>query len=67
MTNEQHVTVAIPDTIAAPEKCRHIESSLFSIGEALLGLRYGSVMITVHEDRVVQIDVTEKKRLNTGH
>ena len=31
--------------------------------EALLSLRFGSIAITIHEDRVVQIDVTEKKRL----
>jgi hypothetical protein len=46
-----------------PEKVRHIDASLADIREALLALRYGSVAITVHEDRVVQIDVTEKKRL----
>lgn len=50
---------------AAPEKFRHVEDSLPNIREALLGLRYGSVAITVHEDRIVQIDVTEKKRLNS--
>lgn len=48
-------------------KCSHIEDSLTSIREALLGLHYGSITVTVHEDRVVQIDVTEKKRLNIGH
>lgn len=46
-----------------PDKLQHIEESLGNIREALLSLRYGSVAITVHEDRVVQIDVTEKKRL----
>lgn len=46
-----------------PDKLQHIEESLANIREALLSLRYGSVAITVHEDRVVQIDVTEKKRL----
>ena len=34
-----------------------------SVREALSGLRFGSVSLTVHEGRVVQIDVTEKKRL----
>ena len=46
-----------------PDKSRHIDESLADIREALLSLRYGSVAITIHEDRVVQIDVTEKKRL----
>jgi hypothetical protein len=48
----------------APEKHRHVEDSLANIREALLALHYGSVAITVHENRIVQIDVTEKKRLN---
>ena len=45
------------------DKLGHIETSLANIREALLSLRYGSVAITVHEDRIVQIDVTEKRRL----
>jgi len=40
-----------------------IEQSVASVREALSGLRYGTVSLTVHEGRVVQIDVTEKKRL----
>ncbi len=40
-----------------------IEESIASVREALYALRYGTVTITVHEGRVVQIDVTEKKRL----
>ncbi|NLR70218.1 YezD family protein [Novosphingobium sp. ERN07] len=42
---------------------RHLEESLASVREALTGLRYGAVQLTVHEGRVVQIDVTEKRRL----
>ncbi|MDF8333850.1 YezD family protein [Novosphingobium cyanobacteriorum] len=42
---------------------RHLEESLASVREALSGLRYGNVSLTIHEGRVVQIDVTEKKRL----
>jgi hypothetical protein len=51
-------------TIPAPaDKRRHIDASMADVREALLALRYGSVAIIVHQDRVVQIDVTEKKRL----
>ncbi|AZI37310.1 hypothetical protein NT2_01_02040 [Caenibius tardaugens NBRC 16725] len=46
-----------------PDKFQHVEESLANIREALLSLRFGSIAITVHEDRVVQIDITEKKRL----
>jgi hypothetical protein len=47
----------------SPEAARLIEASLTSIREALLGLEYGNVSLTVHEGRIVQIDVTEKRRL----
>ena len=40
-----------------------LEESIASVREALTGLRYGNVSLTVHEGRVVQIDVTEKRRL----
>jgi len=42
---------------------RLLEESIASVREALLGLKFGSVSLTVHEGRIVQIDVTEKKRL----
>ena len=45
------------------ESERHLEESIASVREALTGLRYGAVQLTVHEGRVVQIDVTEKRRL----
>lgn len=42
---------------------RLLDESIVNVREALSGLRFGSVAITVHEGRVVQIDVTEKRRL----
>jgi hypothetical protein len=42
---------------------RLLEESIASVREALTGLKFGNVSLTVHEGRVVQIDVTEKKRL----
>lgn len=51
---------------ASPEKALHIEESLNSVREALLQLHYGMIALTIHEDRVVQIDVTEKRRLRTS-
>ena len=47
----------------SPEAARLLEESLASVREALSGLKFGNVSLTVHEGRVVQIDVTEKKRL----
>lgn len=46
-----------------PEAARLLEESLASVREALSGLKFGTVSLTVHEGRVVQIDVTERKRL----
>ena len=46
-----------------PDAAQLLEQSLASVREALSGLKFGNVSLTVHEGRVVQIDVTEKKRL----
>lgn len=50
-----------PTTTSGPEEA--IDQALDRVREALHGLRFGSIAVTVHEGRVVQIDVTEKKRL----
>lgn len=50
----------------SPEAARLLEESLASVREALTGLQYGAIALTVHQGRVVQIDVTEKKRLTPG-
>lgn len=47
------------------DKQQHVELGLEAIRDALLGLQFGSVTVTMHEDRIVQIDVTEKKRLTS--
>lgn len=38
------------------------ERALVAINEALDGLRYGTIILTVHDSKVVQLEVTEKKR-----
>lgn len=35
---------------------------LTAVAEALSRLRYGAVHLTVHDGRVVQLDVTERQR-----
>ena len=42
------------------------DNTLERIRRALEQMRYGAIGITVHEGRVVQIDITEKCRL-TGN
>lgn len=52
-----------PEQFLPDDAQRVLEESLSSVREALSGLKFGNVSLTVHEGRVVQIDVTEKKRL----
>lgn len=40
------------------------EAALKKIVEALKGLRFGSISITVHNSKIVQIDRVEKTRLD---
>ena len=40
-----------------------IAASIDKVRDVLDGLRFGSITLTIHDARVVQIDVTEKTRL----
>jgi len=40
-----------------------IAASIEKVRDVLQDLRFGSITLTVHDARVVQIDVTEKTRL----
>jgi len=33
--------------------------------DALNSLRFGAIQLTVHEGKLVQVDITERKRFNT--
>jgi len=35
------------------------------VADALARLRFGSIQLTVHDGKVMQIDVTERKRLTS--
>ena len=39
-----------------------VEEGLATIRDALSAVTHGSLVLTVHEGRVVQIDVTQRKR-----
>ena len=43
------------DTSALPEHLRHV-------AEALERLRYGVIQLTVHDGKLMQVDVTERRR-----
>ena len=57
------MTVPNPRPVSS-DTLRHIDQSLSNVRDALLNLSFGNISLTVHEGRVVQIDITEKKRLN---
>lgn len=47
--------------VAPPSGVLH--AALDVVGEALSRLRYGAINLVIHDGKVVQIDVTERKRL----
>ncbi len=40
-----------------------LPEALVVVSEALGRIRYGQIQLTVHDGKVMQIDVTERKRL----
>lgn len=46
-----------------PSQRKDIHVSIDKVRDVLEQLRFGSITLTVHDARVVQIDVTEKTRL----
>ncbi len=40
-----------------------LPEALALVSEALGRLRYGAIQLTVHDGKVMQIDITERKRL----
>lgn len=42
---------------------RRLNDALGLVSDALSRLRYGAIQLTVHDGRVQQIDITEKRRL----
>lgn len=51
-----------PLAAAPSEKAQLAGPVIAAVGEAVSKLRYGVVQLTVHEGRVVQLEVTEKHR-----
>lgn len=53
-------TISAPSNGHTPD--RGVSPALHQIAEALTKLRYGQIQLTVHDGRVVQLEVTEKQR-----
>ncbi|MFC0558872.1 YezD family protein [Halalkalibacter alkalisediminis] len=44
---------------------QNFEAKVTEIVHALKDLEYGTIVITVHDSQITQIDITEKKRFGT--
>ncbi len=53
---------AIPPQPAAQAPAKVPGEVLEAVAQSLVGLRFGVIQLTVHEGRVVQLDVTERQR-----
>jgi hypothetical protein len=48
----------------APRPAEQLPEPLGTIAEALKRIRYGVIQLTVHDGKVMQLDVTERSRFN---
>jgi hypothetical protein len=59
----------MPDLLSPkPRNCSAsapVEAALATIREYLENVRFGSIALTIHDGRIVQLEVTEKRRLAT--
>jgi hypothetical protein len=46
----------------APRYRQRDEDPIHAVRDALSAIRYGAIQLTVHDGRLVQMDVTEKRR-----
>ena len=57
----------MPDALSPKSKScppsTPIDAALATIREYLENVRFGSIALTIHDGRIVQLEVTEKKRL----
>ena len=53
-----------PDTASPSAPSSDALSGLALVQEALERIRYGAIQLTVHDGRLVQIDVTERTRFS---
>jgi len=53
-----------PRCIDRPLPERDREKAIAALNEALDRLRFGAIALTVHDGRVVQIEITEQRRFD---
>jgi hypothetical protein len=61
--------MAMPDVLSPKSKscttAAPVEAALATIREYMENVRFGSIALTIHDGRIVQLEVTEKRRLAT--
>lgn len=62
MDSRQTSLAPSSDRSAETPDARVPTATLHAVAEAVERLRYGTVQLTVHDGRVVQLDVTERQR-----
>ena len=50
----------LPESLAAPQR----DVPIAAIADAISKLRFGAVVLTVHDGKLVQMDVTERQRFS---
>ena len=53
---------SLADPIRLSDRPGHADPVLEAVAEAVARLRYGVVQLTIHEGKVVQLDVTDRLR-----
>ena len=58
----------MPDLVGAVKQsvASSSEDAIAAIRDYLQRIRFGSIALTIHEGRIVQLDVTEKRRLTAS-
>lgn len=53
----------MPNPLGVPSVPADPEQAIAAVRDYLNKLRFGSIAITVHDGRIVQLDITERRRL----
>ena len=52
------------DERSGPTAAKPLSEPVQSVLDALAKLKYGAIQLTVHEGKLVQVDITERKRFS---
>lgn len=64
MTSELQPAAAAQEPTAAREM-KNTSPEIRSVLNAVRNLTFGTIAITIHDSKIVQVDVTEKKRFSS--